>query len=166
MRSVHALFALAFVGGASAHANEQAITLALSPQVINCTVGDRVTLVVTLTNSSKTPRYLHSDLALTLDYAVKHSSGAVMRRFNDPPLFGRVPQHTSQRIWVDAGRSLRFAQRLPLTELGILEPGEFNLVGFWSGSKKTESQLESEDHDISFSHSEPVKLVVSGRQDK
>ena len=166
MKGVHAVIALAVVLGVPARANEQAITVALSPEVIKCDVGDRVTLVVTLTNASELPRYLHSDLARTLDYAVKHSSGAVVRRFHDPPLFGRAPEFTNQRIWLDAGKSIRFTQRLPLTELGIREPGEFNLVGFWTGNTKTELQLESEDDDTSFAHSGPVRLLVSDRENR
>ena len=163
MRRVHAGIALALVLGASAHASEQAIALALSPQVINCSVGDSVTLAVTLTNTTKRPRYLHSDLALTLDYSVKHSSGTVVLPFNDPPQFGRTPEYAAQRIWLDAGKSIQFTQRLALTELGIRDAGEFNLVGFWTGDTKTEAQLKSEDFDVSFAYSERVKLVVTSR---
>jgi len=166
MRNIHAVVALAIVVGAPARANDQAISLSVSPAVVTCSVGDSVTLEISLTNNSSTPRYLHSDLALTLDYAVKDASGAVVRRFNDPPLFGRLPQHSNQRVWLNSGDHIRFDQRLSLAELGIQAPGAYTLVAFWAGDTKTESQLESESIDTSFSHSGPVKLLVSSRGSK
>jgi len=160
MKLVCAAIAVAFFAGGSARANKEAIALSISPTVTTCRVGESLVLVVTVTNTSGVPEYLQGDLTRTLDYAVKNDSGAVVRRWNDPPLFPNNPRYASQRIWLKAGESIRFAQRLSLADLGINEPGEFTLVGVFGGSTKTEAELESEEDEMTIAYSETVKLSV------
>lgn len=144
-------------------ADNDPVVLSLALRSNRVKLEEPVVILVTFSNISGVPRYLHGDLLRTLDFGVKSSDGTVVRGFDDPPTPPQVPEFLLDLIWLDKADSIRLVMRLPLKYFGIREPGVYKIVGFWNGIAATESQLDSKDWNYLFLFSEPVEISVPNK---
>jgi hypothetical protein len=143
-------------------ADKGPVALSLSLGSNRVKLEERVVVLVTFSNISEVPRYLHRDLLSTLEFSVRGSDGTVVRGFNDPPI-PPEPAGSTDLIWLDKGSSVRLVMRLPLKYLGIRQPDVYKIVGFWSGIAATESQVDSKEWNPLFLYSEPVEISVPNK---
>src|SRR5262245_48147584 len=139
MRTVGLALLAFLIVGSSMAVNNYPVVLSLALRSNRVKLEEPVVILVTFSNASQVPRYLHGDLLRTLNFGVKGSDGAVVRGFDDPPMPPLPPEFPSELIWLDKADSIRLVMRLPLKYFGIREPGVYKIVGFWSGIAATES---------------------------
>jgi hypothetical protein len=140
--------------------SQEDVSVSLVPVVQHVSLDDRVTLSIKVSNTSGEPRYLHRNVLGPLEYGVKTSSGHALVWFNDPPLPPPEAEDDEDFIWLDAGDSLIFKQRLSLADLGIREAGTYRIYAFLQGIIATKAQRKSRTTDFFFTHSDPATVIV------
>lgn len=145
--------------------SESAVRLTITPIPAPVLLGGEATVEVSVTNVSSVPQYLSGDTLDTLQYAVRDSSGRVLRGYSDPPPPPRMPPvGYSELIWLPPGKSLVFYQHMPLSALGIFKAGAFRISGALSSYIFTEAQWKAQYQSIFFTFAPWVTLeVVKGR---
>jgi hypothetical protein len=135
------------------------VTVSAVPNPIH--VSRPVTLVVTFTNRSSEPRYLHRDLGARLYFAVRDADGRIVHTFYHVPPPPPIPRDAQDFVRVDAKQSIRCVVEKPLAALGIERPGVFSLDGHWNGVAQKDTVLPAQ-FDFVFVWAKTLRLKVRG----
>jgi hypothetical protein len=159
MRIPAILFA-ALLQGSGPH---NSIVLSISARPNPVSLSQSVALVITLTNRSNEPRYVHRALGQPLEFAVRGADAKLVRWFYDAPPPPPIPRDSRDLVRIEGKHSIRCVAEMPLGDLGIRRAGVFSVTGFWQGVS-LKAPIDLKDLNFSFSHAETVKLTVTGRK--
>jgi hypothetical protein len=140
-----------------------AISISLSPSVITLQSHEAITLDITVTNNSSTPKYLDRNVLQPLEYAVKNDACHVQCAFADPPPPTPNPDGEEDWIWIRPNQTIQFSQRLSQDDLCIKAPGIFHVYAFLQGRIATEAQRKHDELDWFFTDSQPITVVIRGK---
>lgn len=142
---------------------DNSIALSVSARPNPVSLSESVTLVITLTNQSDAPRYVHRDVdyPFPLEFWVLGPDGKPVRWFADPPPPPPFPKHAGDLVRIDGRRAFRCFVEVPLADLGIRRAGVFSVTGFWHGVSLKAPEVDLGSLVFSFSYSEPLALTVT-----
>jgi hypothetical protein len=161
MRRSFAILGLLLIMSFPAIARSQdIIRVSVAPTVVHATFGQPVYLIVTVTNTSPTSRYIGRNVIGSLEYSVKNSTGHVLRGLSDPPAPPPTPYEDQDLIWLKPGEAISFNQQLTLSSLGIESIGQFRVVAFLNGTVATGAEWRTNKYGFFFSFAPAVTVMV------